>query len=180
MAGTTSSTSAHAATVVRVVALLPESLHTAVTIGYDTPWRQVQAMLHEAARRTPGLRPEAEPFVLQTALSDFYVEYELNVLVDAPHERRRVLSSLHENIQDVFNEYGVQIMSPHYEGDPRVPAVVPRERWYAPPATPPATPPARPPNSPAARDAAGSGGRPDDAVALAARPLARRADGSPP
>ncbi|HEX6058364.1 MAG TPA: mechanosensitive ion channel domain-containing protein [Gemmatimonadaceae bacterium] len=149
-------------------------LHTAVTIGYDTPWRQVQAMLREAARRTPGLRPDAEPFVLQTALSDFYVEYELNVLVDEPHERRRVLSALHENIQDVFNEYGVQIMSPHYEGDPRAPAVVPRERWYAPPAAPP------PPDARATRDGAGTDERPDNTVALAARPLGDLADESSP
>ena len=112
-------------------------LHTAVTIGYDTPWRQVQAMLVDAARRTPGLRSDPAPFVLQTTLSDFYVEYELNVAVDAPQERRSVLSALHANVQDVFNEYGVQIMSPHYESDPPSPAVVPRERWYAPPAVPP-------------------------------------------
>jgi hypothetical protein len=45
-----------------------------------------------------------------------------------------IYSDLHLNIQDAFNEYGVQIMSPHYIDDPKSPAVVPRERWYEPPA----------------------------------------------
>jgi len=45
------------------------------------------------------------------------------------------MNTLHANIQDVFNEYGVQIMSPHYRGDPVEPKVVPRERWAIPPAT---------------------------------------------
>ena len=42
-------------------------LHTTVGIGYETPWRQVEAMLLEAAERTPGLRQGSTPFVLQTA-----------------------------------------------------------------------------------------------------------------
>jgi len=48
-----------------------------------------------------------------------------------------VLSRLHSNIQDVFNEHGVQIMSPHYRGDPKEPQVVPKAQWYAAPAKPP-------------------------------------------
>ena len=47
------------------------------------------------------------------------------------------MSALHANVQDVFNEHGVQIMSPHYLGDPATAKVVPREQWYAPPAKPP-------------------------------------------
>jgi small-conductance mechanosensitive channel len=108
--------------------------YTSVTIGYDTPWRQVEALLLMAATRTEGLRREPAPFVLKPALSDFYVEYQLNAGIERPEERNRVLDELHANILDCFNEYGVQIMSPHYEGDPERPAVVPRERWHAPPA----------------------------------------------
>ena len=51
--------------------------------------------------------------------------------------RAEVLSMLHANIQDVFNRYGVQIMSPHFVLQPRNNVVVNRENWYAPPAEKP-------------------------------------------
>jgi small-conductance mechanosensitive channel len=109
---------------------------TTVTIGYATPWRQVEAMLLEAARRTSVIAPEPAAFVRQTALSDFYVEYRLAAFVAsaAPPPRLTCLNELHANIQDVFNEYGVQIMSPHYEADPGAPQVVPKKQWFAAPA----------------------------------------------
>lgn len=107
---------------------------TTVTIGYDTPWRQVHALLELAASRTEGIGQELPPYVLQTALQDFYVGYELNVQLEDPARMPRLLSDLHANIQDAFNEYGVQIMSPNYRADRPVPTTVPRERWYAPPA----------------------------------------------
>lgn len=107
---------------------------TSVTIGYDAPWRQVHAMLLLAAERTGGICNEPHPFVLQHALSDFYVEYHLNVHIEKPEDRFFVLSALHGNIQDVFNEHGVQIMSPHFEAQPESEIVVPKSRWHAPPA----------------------------------------------
>jgi len=109
-------------------------VHTTVTIGYNTPWRQVHAMLMRAAESTSGLRSEPKPFVSQTALSDFYVEYRLCVQVDRPEIRRITLTALHANIQDVFNEFGVQIMSPHYENDPLEKVWVPKEQWFEAPA----------------------------------------------
>jgi small-conductance mechanosensitive channel len=112
-------------------------LYTTVTIGYGTPWRQVHAMLCEAAARTTGLRAEPPPFVLQTALSDFFVEYQLNAHLEHSNERLAMRAALHANIQDVFNEHGVQIMSPHYEADPAAKVWVPREQWHAAPAPPP-------------------------------------------
>jgi small-conductance mechanosensitive channel len=110
---------------------------TTVTIGYDTPWRQVEAMLTEAALRTPGVLSQPAPRVFQTALSDFYPEYRLvcQAVPSEPRPRAEVLANLHGNIQDVFNEYGVQIMSPHYLGDPDGPKVVPKKDWYAAPAS---------------------------------------------
>jgi small-conductance mechanosensitive channel len=109
-----------------------------VTIGYDTPWRQVHAMLNEAARRTGGVLTEPVPTVFQTALQDFYVEYRLvcQAIHEEPRPRAKVISELHANIQDVFNEHGVQIMSPHYLGDPETAKVVPPSRWHEPPAAP--------------------------------------------
>jgi small-conductance mechanosensitive channel len=113
-------------------------LHTTVCIGYGTPWRQVEAMLRMAAERTPGLLAEPKPFVLQKALGDFGVTYEINVYCDHPQAMARIYTDLHRNILDVFNEYGVQIMTPAYEGDTDQPKVVPRENWFAAPAEPPA------------------------------------------
>jgi len=110
-----------------------------VTIGYDVPWRQVQALLLMAAERTPGVRKPPAPMVLQTALGDFAVEYTLLVCVDQPHRRVVTLNALHASIQDAFNEYGVQIMSPAYEADPGERKTVPPSRWYAPPAKEPSS-----------------------------------------
>lgn len=112
-------------------------LHTAVTIGYDAAWRQVHALLLMAAGRTEGLLKEPPPFILQTSLDDFFVRYELNVYTDKPQNMVDLYSELHKNIQDCFNEYGVQIMSPHYWSDPAHAKVVPKDRWYAPPAEAP-------------------------------------------
>jgi len=104
-------------------------LHTSVTIGYDTPWRQVHAMLLAAARATEGLQESPAPFVLQTELGDFYVGYQLNAYTRRPGEMARIYSELHQNIQDEFNRAGVQIMSPHYVADPAEPKLVPPAGW---------------------------------------------------
>jgi small-conductance mechanosensitive channel len=109
-------------------------LHTTVGIGYETPWRKVEAMLLLAAKCTPGLLKEPAPFVLQKSLGDFAVTYELNVACDNAQGMAGFYTALHHNILDVFNEYGVQIMVPAYEGDPEAPKVVPREQWFAAPA----------------------------------------------
>ncbi len=109
-------------------------LATPITIGYGVPWRQVHALLIEAAGRTDGVRRDAEPRVLQKSLGDFYVEYALIIRLERADQRTQVASSLHANIQDCFNEHGVQIMSPHYENDPAERVWVPRDKWYEPPA----------------------------------------------
>jgi small-conductance mechanosensitive channel len=114
-------------------------LHTAVGIGYETPWRQVEAMLLLAAERTPGLAAGRQPFVLQTALGDFAVTYELNVHSDDPDRMLFQYADLHRQILDVFNEYGIQIMTPAYRNDPEQPKIVPRGEWFNAPAAP-ATP----------------------------------------
>ncbi len=107
-------------------------LDTTVTIGYDTPWRQVHALLLEAVQPISEIRQDPAPFVVQTALSDFYVEYKLvaQVSSDQPAIRAQVISRLHGSIQDVFNRNGVQIMSPHYVQDPAETKTVPESNWY--------------------------------------------------
>ena len=112
-------------------------LHTIAGIGYETPWRQVEAMLLEAARRTSGAKTDPPPFVLQLKLDDFCVQYELNVHIAEPLLILETYTELHRNVLDVFNEYrradhdaGV------HEGPGRSPKVVPPDQWYLAPAKP--------------------------------------------
>lgn len=117
-------------------------LDTTVTIGYDTPWRQVHAMLELAAQRNDDIAALPKPYVMQVALSDFYVEYRLvaYATVETPRRRAEVLNRLHQEIVDVFNEYGVQITSPHFEREPATPHIIPREHWFPAPAVRPDRP----------------------------------------
>ena len=112
-------------------------LHTIVGIGYDVPWRQVEAMLLLAAERTEGFLKEPKPFVRQKSLGDFAVNYEINAYCGDATQMMKLYSEMHQHIQDVFNENGVQIMSPAYRGDPAEPKIVPKEQWYTLPATKP-------------------------------------------
>jgi small-conductance mechanosensitive channel len=113
-------------------------LHTTVGIGYETPWRQVEAMLLLAASRTAEVRKDPVPFVLHKALGDFCVVYEINVYCGNAQAMNQAYTALHRNILDVFNEHGVQIMTPAYVADPPDAKVVAREQWYLSPAAPPA------------------------------------------
>lgn len=89
-------------------------LYTSVTIGYDAPWRQIHQLLIDAALSTNGLQKDPPPFVLQTSLDDFYIAYQINGYTKEPNRMAAIYSELHQNIQDKFNEAGVEIMSPHY------------------------------------------------------------------
>lgn len=108
---------------------------TSVSIGYDTPWRQVHALLLLAAERSAGVRRAPKPFVLQEALQDFYVKYTLFVCLEVQERRAFTLHELHAHIQDLFNEFGIQIMSPNYVFDPGTPKIVAKKDWYAAPAS---------------------------------------------
>jgi small-conductance mechanosensitive channel len=89
-------------------------LHTTVTIGYDAPWRTVHELLIAAALATEGVLDKPAPFVLQTSLDDSFVSYQINAYSEKPNEMAVIYARLHENIQDKFNEAGIEIMSPHF------------------------------------------------------------------
>ena len=89
-------------------------LHTTVTIGYDVPWKDMHQALIDAALRTEFVLQDPLPFVLQTSLDDFYVSYQINAYVRESNKQASIYSFLHQNIQDVCNERGIEIMSPHY------------------------------------------------------------------
>lgn len=89
-------------------------VHTTVTIGYDVPWKDVHTALIDAALRTELILKEPNPFVFQTGLEDFYVAYEVHAYVREANKQGSIYSDLRQNIQDVFNERGIEILSPHY------------------------------------------------------------------
>lgn len=89
-------------------------VHTTITIGYDIPWKDMHQTLIDAALRTNLIEKEPMPFVLQTSLEDFYVSYQINAYTKAANKQATLYSDLHQNIQDVCNENGIEILSPHY------------------------------------------------------------------
>jgi small-conductance mechanosensitive channel len=110
-----------------------------VTIGYDVPWRQVHELLLLAASRAPGIYQEPPPRVLQRQLSNLYVQYDLLAHLEEGKNRAVVMSELHAQIQDAFNEHGAQIMSSPLESQPKRPVLVPKSASYAPPVSSPAS-----------------------------------------
>ncbi len=116
-------------------------LATSVTIGYDTPWRKVHELLLAAAEKTSSVQATPKPWVIQTALNDFYVRYELDAYIDDPARQHFILSELNQNVQDVFFR--------GRRGDPLAPLrpAARREQGRHPgrvaPAPGPATPPSR-------------------------------------
>ena len=113
------------------------NLTVGVTIGYDTPWRQVHAMLELAAKQAKGIDLSQPPLVRQLALMDWYVSYELQVRLLPGQSLAEARNALYSHIQDVFNEFSVQIMSPNFVLQPDDAVRVPKENWYAAPAIPP-------------------------------------------
>ena len=78
------------------------------------PWRKTHQLLVEAALNTPGVVDDPRPFVLETSLQDYYPVYQVNAYIKDANQLAQVYSDLHQNIQDRFNEEGIEIMSPHY------------------------------------------------------------------
>ncbi|MGE9270732.1 MAG: mechanosensitive ion channel family protein [Verrucomicrobiales bacterium] len=113
-------------------------IKVSVTIGYDTPWRQVHELLTHSASAVDEVLDSPSPRVNQVALNDWYPEYTLICYISDPQQRAAVLSKINGNIQDSFNEAGVAIMSPHYNADTPEPLIIPKDRWF-PPMTPAST-----------------------------------------
>ncbi|MBC1184536.1 MULTISPECIES: mechanosensitive ion channel family protein [Kluyvera] len=113
------------------------NLTVGVTIGYDTPWRQVHAMLELAAKRARGVDQNHPPLVRQLSLMDWYIAYELQVCLLDGQSLAEARNELYSHIQDVFNEFNVQIMSPNFVMQPEGSVMVAKENWYPAPAVPP-------------------------------------------
>ena len=91
-------------------------IHTDVTFGYEVPWQQVHQLMIQSALATPHIEAEPRPFVLQTKLDDWYVVYQINAYTRHPEYMAGIYSQLHANIQDIFHEAGIEVMSPHFMG----------------------------------------------------------------
>lgn len=89
-------------------------LYTSVTIGYDVPWEKVHELLLEVASRTENLSKKQRPFILQNALDEFNVDYQLNVYTKEAAKMNGIYSDLRKNMQEVFKDAGISLVSPHY------------------------------------------------------------------
>ncbi|MVN90199.1 mechanosensitive ion channel family protein [Mucilaginibacter aquatilis] len=89
-------------------------IYKTVTVGYDVPWRKVHELLIAAAKATPMIEHEPEPFVLQTNFDDFSVAYQINGYTKHASKQALIYSELYKNLQDTFNEAGVELLSPTY------------------------------------------------------------------
>jgi small-conductance mechanosensitive channel len=97
----------------------------------------VKELLTEAAKNTKNILEEPEPYVLQTALNDFFISYEINAFTKEPKYMAFTYSDLHRNIVEKFDAAGVEIMSPHYyalrDGNAAAVPSVLAEKGYKPP-----------------------------------------------
>ena len=90
-------------------------VNTIVTMGYDVPWLQVNQILIDSALKTPFVMQKPTPFVLQTALNDFSVSYQINAYTKEASKMPFIYSELFKNIQDTCRDAGVEMISPHYQ-----------------------------------------------------------------
>jgi len=111
------------------------AIRCTVGVGYDVPWRQIEGMMQLAASRTPGVSATIPPYVYTMALNQFDITYELNAHLEKGAVYFETRSRLMRNVLDAFNEFGVQIMTPAYEGDPEERKFVPRNEWFSAPAS---------------------------------------------
>jgi small-conductance mechanosensitive channel len=88
-------------------------LHTTITFGYSTPWQTVHEILINAALATPHVLKNPRPFVLQTAMDDFYANYQINCYSKEVDLVPKIYSELYQNIQNGFHAAGIDMTVPH-------------------------------------------------------------------
>jgi small-conductance mechanosensitive channel len=90
-------------------------MNTEITFGYATPWQTIHEILINAALATDHVLKKPKPFVLQTALDDFYARYQINCYTKEVDMVPKIYAELYENIQNGFREAGLDMTTPHYE-----------------------------------------------------------------
>jgi small-conductance mechanosensitive channel len=104
-------------------------LHAEITFGYGTPWRLIHEILIEAAGKTGYVLESPKPFVLQTALDDFYCHYQINCFTKEIDRMPSIYTELFQNIQDGFRVHGLDMTAPHFRIN-----LPPESAMYTPPA----------------------------------------------
>jgi small-conductance mechanosensitive channel len=102
-------------------------LHADITFGYNTPWQLVHEVLIEGALTIVDVQKTPKPYVLQTAMDDFYCHYQINFYTKNVERVPRIYSELFENIQNGFHQRGIDMTAAHYRinlpldaaGDPK-------------------------------------------------------------
>lgn len=89
-------------------------LHTKIAVGYEVHWKEIHKLLIEAAHRTEGVLKHPAPFVLEVELADSYCQYQINAYTRDSLKMAKMYSDLHQNVIDVFNEAGVEMLAPLY------------------------------------------------------------------
>ena len=89
-------------------------LYADITFGYSTPWQTVQAVLIDAALKTGHVQNEPRPFVLQTAMDDFYANYQINFYTKAVDKVPAIYSELYKNIQNGFHAAEIDMTVAHF------------------------------------------------------------------
>ncbi|GHV77941.1 hypothetical protein AGMMS49942_27620 [Spirochaetia bacterium] len=91
------------------------TLYAEVTMGYAIPWPQVHEILLTAARKTALTEETPGPYVLQTALDNYYARYQINVYTKAVEKVPAIYSELYQNVQNGFREAGISMTAPAYQ-----------------------------------------------------------------
>jgi small-conductance mechanosensitive channel len=84
-------------------------------MGYAVPWPTVHEILITAASKTNHVLEKPKPFVLQTALDDFYAKYQINAYIKQVNLAPAIYSELYQNLQDGFNAAGIDLTAPTYQ-----------------------------------------------------------------
>ncbi|MDR0584640.1 MAG: mechanosensitive ion channel family protein [Treponema sp.] len=90
-------------------------LNTSITFGYATPWQTVHEILIKAALATDYVQKNPKPFVLQTAMDDFYAHYQINCYTKEVDKVPAIYAQLYENIQNGFHGAGIDMTAAHYQ-----------------------------------------------------------------
>jgi len=89
-------------------------LYSEITYAYSVPWQTIHEILINAALETDYVQKKPKPFVLQTKLDDFYARYQINCYTKEVSKVPLIYSLLYQNIQNGFNEAGLDMTAPHF------------------------------------------------------------------
>jgi small-conductance mechanosensitive channel len=89
-------------------------IYAEISMNYAVPWPRVHEILINAALKTDSVLQTPKPFVLQTALDDFYCRYQINAYTKDVAKVPRIYSNLFENLQNGFAEAGIDLTAPQY------------------------------------------------------------------